>query len=307
MSKEIELTLKAPPTKRGENRVNRWMYYVGCRAAFNDCTPESAVRVIEKHLGHLARPGEIESQVENSFQWVKGGSKPSVSRSYGETNHDALVELVRKNKASIEDIKAASPHDAPDHPLDVLRELHPLSGNGFEFLCLNQIPEGWADTLTFDQWERRRGEIPSFEMVVPNLMRCPSGTNKKGKPSSRCEANSCGKGGQRYIVMEFDILPDSKAAVALGMSPPDICASIILGKLADKRLRMVVHSGGKSLHAWLECRGKPQEFVEDLFTEFAPYGADSSGVRPEHQFRLPQGFRADKNAKQSVLYFNPRD
>ena len=75
---------------------------------------------------------------------------------------------------------------------------------------------------------------------------------------------------------------------------------------APDKLRMVVRSGGKSLHAWMDVHGMNAEELESLFRSLAPLGVDPRGRLPEQQFRLPNGYRREKQARQSVIYWNPQ-
>jgi hypothetical protein len=70
-------------------------------------------------------------------------------------------------------------------------------------------------------------------------------------------------------------------------------------------LALVVFSGSKSLHAWFRCKGASVEQQRIFFTHAARLGADSM-LWTKCQFgRMPDGWRPDKAARQSVLYFAP--
>jgi hypothetical protein len=114
-----------------------------------------------------------------------------------------------------------------------------------------------------------------LQFIVPSPMSKASGLNKSNKPSHRCLDNT---GPRRFLVVEFDFKADVEAcetSIARGLSGAskkqlnalenakfvrgclerdllvqDICAALIdhLSKFVKPAL--VVHSGGKSLHAW---------------------------------------------------------
>ena len=303
----ITLPIKPPP-RRGEG-FNDWLRDRAIEAASYNATPESVMDELERIAGHVAKAGEIKRQIERGFRYYLGDCKDLAKGSrrpkWPERNDELLLDLLRDHPAKSDDLTAISPAGAPVHPLDVLRELHGATGG--ELLCLGRSPTGGFETLSFDQWEKRRDELPRFEMAVPNLMRSCTALNMEGEPSARCRDNSCGFGGQRFIVVEPDIDPEDDLCRASGMTPPDICASVIMRllKAAELPLRMVVYSGGKSLHAWFECKDATQERIEATFRHLCLYGADYRGCLPEQQFRLPQGWRSDKGARQAVIYFNP--
>ena len=80
---------------------------------------------------------------------------------------------------------------------------------------------------------------------------------------------------------------------------------MIIHKLGLQSVRMVVESGGKSLHAWVEAAGRTQEQIEQFYRVWRRFAVDWRGSLPEQQFRLPQGFRADKDKVQRVIYWSP--
>lgn len=263
--------------------------------------------MLHDQVGSQTRPGEIKRQVERAFAKVRGSAgtvgnyRPAPA--WPVVDHDALARFVEIKPLTVADVVAASPATPPDHPLDVLRQLHTADDNAL--LCLGQTPAGGFQTLAFGQWERRRDEVARWEMCVPNLMSAPQAINFDGRRSARCRNNSCGIGCQRFAVLDLDIRPDDPAAERLGMVPPDICATLILRAVNLHKLRMVVHSGSKSLHAWIDVAGLTQEEVAGFFRTWCHYGGDKAGRLPEQQFRLPGGYRADKGTRQSVLWWNP--
>jgi hypothetical protein len=72
-------------------------------------------------------------------------------------------------------------------------------------------------------------------------------------------------------------------------------------------LVLVVHSGGKSLHAWLACRGQEDATVHRVFTYAVRLGADPATWTRCQLVRMPDGTRRVKGggfARQSVLFWN---
>jgi hypothetical protein len=303
--RKLEIWIRRPVT-RGE-QLNDWLFGRAQHCAHRGATIESTAEMLRSLVGDQTRPGEIKRQVERAFAFVRGGKatvgdhKPAAK--WPDPDDDAVVKFAELRPKTVQDAVDASPHRAPDHPLDVLRELHGADDDAL--LCLGEKPDGPFFTRTFGEWERRRSEIPRMQMVVPNLMRERRAINFEGNQSMRCRNNSCGFGGQRFVVLELDIKPDAPAAVRLGMAPPDICATLILRAVNLRKLRMVVHSMGKSLHAWIDVRGLSQDDINGFFRTWCRFYGDRRGSLPEQQFRLPQGYRADKAAVQRVLYFNP--
>jgi hypothetical protein len=141
----------------------------------------------------------------------------------------------------------------------------------------------------------------------------PMGVKDDGKYSPRCLDNT---GPLRFLVLECDFkekdkdgndTPDApmlRALAADGITVKDLCAAIILRWAEFAPLVLVVHSGGKSLHAWFEAVGV-DEAALDRFKRFAvSLGADPMTFTRCQLIRLPEGTRAD-GKRQRVLYFNP--
>tara|TARA_B100000963_G_C22388795_1_gene563504 strand:- start:311 stop:727 length:417 start_codon:yes stop_codon:yes gene_type:complete len=70
-------------------------------------------------------------------------------------------------------------------------------------------------------------------------------------------------------------------------------------------LALIVDSGGKSLHGWLNCYGREESEVLDILREACVHGADKQMRLPVQFCRLPNGVRNSNGNKQKVLYFNP--
>ena len=297
------------PVRRGEG-LNQYIWDRAWHLAMAGATAESTCKTIHRLVGHEARPGEIERAVRRAFLTARGkagtvGTMPGGRHApkWPDPDHDALVRVWEDHPATVDDLVALSPAVAPEHPLDVLRELHRADDE--DLLCLGIKPTGPFYTQTFATWEQWRRDLPRWEMCVPNLMRTEYGTTDEGKRSARCRANSCGKGGQRFLVVELDLSADAPVVAELGARPVDVCAAVILHKIGLHHVRMVVASGGKSLHAWVPAGGRTQEQIEQFYRVWRRFAADWRGSLPEQQFRLPQGFRADKAAVQRVIFWNP--
>jgi hypothetical protein len=294
---------------RGEG-LNDWLYGRAFHLAMERATPQSVAAALHGLVGDEARPGEIRRQVERAFRAAganvgRVGSLPPrpATPKWPEPDQAALVRVWEDHPATVDELAALSPFPAPEHPLDVLRVLHGAHDDAF--LCLGETPAGRFYTRTFSQWERHRDAITSYAMTVPNLMRTAAGMNDEGRPSARCRDNSCGQGGQQFLVVELDLCADAPVVAELGARPVDVCAAVILHKIGLQQVRMVVSSGGKSLHAWLPAGGRTQEQIKQFYRVWRRFAADWRGSLPEQQFRLPQGFRADKGARQAVVYVYP--
>jgi hypothetical protein len=129
-------------------------------------------------------------------------------------------------------------------------------------------------------------KLGSTELIVPSPMTAIHGMTKQGKRSMHTLSNT---GARYYLVTEFDSgTADEQAA--------------LIWHLRDfAPLVMVLRSGGKSLHAWWACSG-----VDERFFRYAvSLGADPATWTRSQFVRIPQGWRADKQARQQVLFFDP--
>jgi hypothetical protein len=305
--RKVQVWIKVP-VRRGEE-LNAWIWDRCIHLAHAGATADSTTKLLHDLVGHEAKCGEIERAVRRAFAAVRGKT-PGVTAAGGRTapkwpepDHAALVRAYEDHPATVEDLAALSPATAPDHPLDVLRELH--RADDADLLCLGIKPTGPFYTQTFATWEHWRRDLPRWEMCVPNLMRSESGTTDEGKRSARCRDNSCGKGGQRFLVVEVDLSSDAPVVAELGARPADVCAAVIIHKLGLQHVRMVVESGNRSLHAWVEAGGRTQDKIEHFYRVWRRFAVDWRGSLPEQQFRLPQGFREDKDKVQRVIFWNP--
>lgn len=128
------------------------------------------------------------------------------------------------------------------------------------------------------------------ELIVPSPMTAIHGLTKKEKRSMHTLANT---GPRRYLVTEFD------------SGTPDEQSAIIWHLRKYAPLVMVLRSGGKSLHGWWACVGVDEAKLLEFFRYAVSLGADPATWTRSQFVRIPQGWRADKQALQQVLYFNP--
>jgi hypothetical protein len=172
-----------------------------------------------------------------------------------------------------------------------------------------------------------------LQFIVPSPMSKAFGLNKAGKQSHRCLDNT---GPRRFLVVEFDFKADVEAcaaSIARGLSGAskkqlnelekakfvrgclerdllvqDICAALIdhLSKLVKPAL--VVHSGGKSLHAWFYCGGVDEAPLREFMEYAVSLGADRATWPQCQLVRMPGGTRylnTMDTVPQTVCYFDP--
>jgi hypothetical protein len=138
--------------------------------------------------------------------------------------------------------------------------------------------------------EEFRGMLGDMSLIVPSPMSALTGTRKSdGKPSAHTLANT---GPRRFLVTEFD------------SGTRDEQAALIWHLRQFAPLAVVLTSGGKSLHAWWNCREAGEALAGRFFRYAVSLGADHATWTRSQFVRLPQGWRADKERRQEVYFFD---
>jgi hypothetical protein len=156
---------------------------------------------------------------------------------------------------------------------------------GNPLLCVGKSAKQFA-TRRREVW---RGRLAELSLIVPSPMRAKTGVTQDGRRSEHCLDNT---GPRRFLVIEQDRGSENEQCAVLSH----------LATIAP--LGLVVHSGGKSLHGWFYCFGKPEEELRRFMAYAVHLGADRATWPPCHFVRLPGG-RRDNGNHQEILYFNP--
>lgn len=273
----------------------------------NDLTVVEACILVKAKLTRTAHSGEVERMAAKVYS-TDLSALPQAP--YWPPRDDTkLAELWRDHPATLADVMTASPvvmAGRADHPLDILGWLHTAES----LIYLAPQKEVIGESRTLLEWRNYPGDISQWSMCVPNAMSKRIGFNQDGQSSLRCRDASCGYDGMRFSVAETDYDADVPLVQA-GVNPQALSASVILNRIPCERIIMVVDSGGKSLHAWLNVTGYSKSERDGFFQGGRAYGIDPAGRLPEQQFRLPNGTRyipADGGVvavRQQVLYLNP--
>ena len=130
------------------------------------------------------------------------------------------------------------------------------------------------------------------QFVCPNPLKGMTGLTKDGRVSVRCQSNIAVR---RWVIVECD-------SPALGKPMQAKIASVLARGLP---LRLVVDSGGKSLHGWFACEGVEEGEVAKFFWLACALGADPSRWDPCGWVRMPGGLRRKPDGstvRQRVVY-----
>ncbi|MDB6035216.1 MAG: hypothetical protein JWM16_5554 [Verrucomicrobiales bacterium] len=194
----------------------------------------------------------------------------------------SLAYILKENRCTPDDFMRESPfrlwgHTEPETGL--LLQLHRPEdviwiGNQFS----SGKPEHAIHFRTVEQW-LTQPPPEHWELT------CPA-TFKPGS-FSRCDENVLEK---RFLVMESDDL-----------NRDQIC-SVFQWCRKFMRLRAIVNTAGKSLHGWFD---KPSpETVEELRSILPGLQCDKSLLALSQPCRIPGAWRADKKARQRLVYLD---
>jgi hypothetical protein len=197
---------------------------------------------------------------------------------------DSLVAGIMANCLSEADLWTASPV-IPSPEMDsmfYLRELFP----GNPLVCIGKTSYEFHTA----RLSAFTGHLSECQFTVPSPMTSQWGKTQDDKTSMHTLSNT---GPRRFLVVEFDSGTRAEQASLIAA----------LGDFAP--LTMVLSSGGKSLHSWFYCANANEEQQARFFRYACRLGADPATWTRSQFVRLPEGWREDKQSRQSVLYFDP--
>lgn len=158
----------------------------------------------------------------------------------------------------------------------------------------------WIEKQPFPQ---RQGHLArlgdKYPHIIPNTLTGRAEATRSGDRQTM-RGDACIKS-FRYIVAEFDALPmEKQGAVLRGLCNLGLC-----------KIAALIHSGGKSCHAWITCDGIDNAddwariVKEKVFPVLTALGVDRACSNPARLSRLPGVFRGDKANWQKLLYLAP--
>jgi hypothetical protein len=143
-------------------------------------------------------------------------------------------------------------------------------------------------------WTRMHFTLEQPQLIIANPLTGSPGKTRMGKESFRCD--NC-VSDRRYAVAEFDNMKmKDQVAFWFAIQLPVVC---------------IIHSGNKSLHAWIrvDCKSESEwnTYVEErLFDRILrPIGADTSCKNEARLSRLPGVIRHDTKQWQRLIYLAP--
>jgi len=298
--------------KAGEG-VHDWLFKVA-RHLHHHRSPEdifALLSVAVEDCGGFVPEVKIRDAIVNSAKcaWkpgsVQGAAKAAPK--WPAVNEQARQDIIDASGVTLAVLRESSPVpcDEGGDAECFIDELFP----GDPLLCV------WEDGSHFETAPREslRGRLSKTALIVPSPMSAPTGhTIADGRESAHTLENT---GPRRYLVTEFDprkwelLTPDEQESWGTEeryyAMARDEQAAIISHLRQYGPLVMVVSSGGKSLHAWWNCEEVPDAELLKFMRHAVSLGADRATWTRSQFVRLPGGWRAEKQRRQEVYYFDP--
>jgi hypothetical protein len=275
---------------RAGDGVHKWLFDV-CRqlhAHLNTREMFECIKERVRNCGRSVTDGEIWSAIKNSAEcaWRPDGNygMTKTVAKWPDLDEERRATILRRGNGLVtlweeSRVRIESNESKTESIIDALFPGNPL-------LCCGKS-NCHFETKPREEW---RGQLSQLQFIVPSPMIAPTGLTKSGKQSAHALSNT---GPRRYLVCEFDQggVDDHAALILhLGSKAPLVC---------------VVHSGGKSLHAWFYVRGHDEEKIRNFFSYAVSLGADPATWTRSQFVRMPDGQR-DTGNRQTVFFLNYR-
>lgn len=226
---------------------------------------------------------EIENAIRSAMGTISGNKKTRIT--YPEVNSELRQKAIETSEFSnVEDLRKASLVKHPEL-MSSAAVLDRFFGHE-ELICMAESKQV-ARTETRSVFQGREEDHP---FIVPNAMSATWALNSLGRPSARCNNNV---GPINRVVVEFDSGTLDEQAALIGH---------LMQHGAD--VQMVLFSGGKSLHSWVDLSALDEGQRETLYRYVTAIGADKSMFIPCQLCRMPNATRKENGAKQEVIMLN---
>ncbi|QTN33152.1 hypothetical protein HZ994_12795 [Akkermansiaceae bacterium] len=281
----------ASPPSHGEG-VHQWLFKIARQLHAHRSEDDIAdlLAAVTDGCGRHVPASEIADAIAASREcaWRPTGGTRTASKpapKFPAVNEAARAEIITRG-FTLADLRSESPIVCTPDSTNaefIADELFP----GNPLLCVGRNNAKFST----EPRESFRGKLAEMSLIVPSPMSALTGKRKKdGKPSAHTLDNT---GERHYLVTEFD------------SGTSDEQAAIIWHLKEFAPLVIALSSGGKSLHAWWDCRGITGNITAYFFRYAVSLGADPATWRLSQFVRLPQGWRHDKKRRQEVYFFDP--
>ena len=196
-----------------------------------------------------------------------------------------IEAVAEKNPYSLQELRKGSPYPASElskiQDWGLLQLLFPKGS----LLCLGESVES-CSTKKLEEFFYSDENLP---FIVPRTMSGEFGLSQDGKVSTRCNDNT---GPERYVVIEFDDMEEN------------VQISMIKHLSQFLPLVLVLHSGGKSFHAWFNGCDASKDRVLAFRRHAASCGADKAVFTRCQMVRMPNQRREENGKFQELHYFD---
>jgi hypothetical protein len=289
--------------------VHQWLFIAALKLhALNLSDPDIECVLEQATAGYhrAMKPNEIEDAVRNSRDHI--GDPEYRPSPWPIRDYDEIFRVVSSGPSAADlQARLPSPEDDENWAEPVIDALFP----GNPLLCVGKSTYDFR-TKAREEW---RGWMRGQQLIVPSAMIAQFGTTKDGKKSEHCLSNT---GERLFLGVEFDFKAITSAgddwggherwlmkwAKDKGKTEADLCAALHAHLSGYRRLALVVHSGGRSLHGWYPCQGETKERLERFMRFAVSLGADPATWTKSQFVRVPDGKR-NNGKRQRILYFNP--
>lgn len=266
----------------------------GVRAGIDNAVMFADIRKNVPAGGRSVPDGEIWDAIERAaedhddFEFVTA-RKPINLTIDGPAVLNSVINAGRSTSEM--ELRSKSPITIPDDPRShrqvLLTELY---RPGHQIFSGNCSESGAESIRPMWQWQH----FMPGPFIIPNPLSGQWGPKKGGGWSLR--ADSC-VAEHRFCVVEFDNLSlDAQIAFWAAVPLPIVA---------------LIHTGGKSIHAWLavNCKdrqGWQRDVRQRLYGRYlVPLGVDPVCGNPSRLSRLPGVWRSDKRKYQRLLFLDP--
>ncbi|MEL0005039.1 MAG: AAA family ATPase [Opitutales bacterium] len=231
---------------------------------------------------------DISPAIDRAWEKVYSGNlkKDTGKKSWPEADKNEIEAVAEKKPYSLQELRKESPYPASElskiPPCGLLQLLFPKDS----LICLGESVESFS-TKTLDEFCASEKNLP---FIVPRTMCNEFGLSQDGKVSPRCNDNA---GPERFVVIEFDDMEEN------------VQVSMIKHLRQFLPLVLVLHSGGKSFHAWFNGCDSSEERVFAFRRHAASLGADKAVFTRCQMVRMPNQCREENGNLQELHYFAP--
>ena len=211
--------------------------------------------------------------------------KAKKKKNWPKANKGEIQSIAEKNPCTLQELRKESPYPESKLKLIPTAAILQLSFPKGSLVCLGESVQS-CSTKKVTEFCASNENLP---FIVPRTMSEKFGTSQDGKKSPRCNNNT---GPERFIVIEFD---DMEESVQISM------IKYLSGFLP---LVLVLHSGGKSFHAWFTGCGASEERVFAFRCRAASLGADRAVFTKSQMVRTPNQTRGKDGKLQELHYFD---